>query len=215
MSETPGDEHPPVNSAGSADRRGAPAEGRPEPIVLRGFDERNAAEREAVLQICVLTGDAGADATRTLVGDDPDPLTERWAAPYLDLEPRFALLAQAAGRVVGYALGAPDTRRFAEQFRDRPTTLTPEERRQHALGLVIPEVDEYPAHLHVDLLPEAQGRGVGRRLVEGVVARLNAAGATGIHLVVDPRNTGALAFYPRVGFRELRRDEQGVLFVRA
>ena len=32
--------------------------------------------------------------------------------------------------------------------------------------------DEYPAHLHIDLLPETQGQGLGRRLIETLVDAL-------------------------------------------
>jgi ribosomal protein S18 acetylase RimI-like enzyme len=35
-----------------------------------------------------------------------------------------------------------------------------------------------------------------------------------VHLVVDPANTGAQAFYPRAGFRELRRSADGVVYGR-
>lgn len=39
----------------------------------------------------------------------------------------------------------------------------------------------YPAHLHVDLLPRAQGHGVGQRLMAALFARLAAFGAPGVH----------------------------------
>ena len=42
--------------------------------------------------------------------------------------------------------------------------------------------------------------------------RLAAAGARGVHLGVDPGNTGALAFYERLGYRELDAPEGGRFF---
>ena len=63
-----------------------------------------------------------------------------------------------------------------------------------------PYGDEYPAHLHIDLLPEAQGQSWGRRLIQTLVEALREQGVSGLHLVAGSDNAGALAFYPRVGF---------------
>ena len=162
-----------------------------------------------MLEICVRTGDAGADATG--LHADPRVLTDRWAAPYLDLEPEHAWVAELDGTVVGYLLGASDTHGFARRFAEHPSSLTVAERESHADGLRADAPEAYPAHLHVDILPGAQGRGVGRMLIEAFLAQLAAEGVPGVHLGVDPRNTGALAFYPRVGFRPASE----ALFVRA
>jgi GNAT superfamily N-acetyltransferase len=62
-------------------------------------------------------------------------------------------------------------------------------------------VDErWPAHLHIDLLPEARGTGVGRRLVDGWLASLRAEEVPGCHLVTWAENGGAIAFFEAVGF---------------
>lgn len=171
-----------------------------------------------MLEICLKTGDAGSDATAAY--PDPRELTERYAAPYLGLEPALAFVAEQEGdggdghgAVLGYVLGASDTRSFAARFAARESSLSAAVRAEHAAGMLLPEIGEFPAHLHVDLLPVAQGRGVGRMLVETVLDALHADGVRGVHLVVDPRNTGALAFYPRLGFTESRRTADGVVFV--
>ncbi|QEO13711.1 GNAT family N-acetyltransferase [Agromyces intestinalis] len=61
----------------------------------------------------------------------------------------------------------------------------------------------HPAHLHIDLLPEAQGRGLGRTLIDTLRAALAVRGVPGVHLGMDPANTNARAFYDRLGFVEL------------
>jgi GNAT superfamily N-acetyltransferase len=80
--------------------------------------------------------------------------------------------------------------------------LTPDQqlhRHLHHPPVAPPEVlDEFPAHLHVNLLPRAQGRGVGRRLLETLFDAL--AGVAGIHLGVAPENERAAAFYAHLGF---------------
>ena len=46
--------------------------------------------------------------------------------------------------------------------------------------------------------PDAMGLGIGRRLVEDVVARATAAGATRVTVIANAR---AVGFYERLGFR--------------
>ncbi len=64
-------------------------------------------------------------------------------------------------------------------------------------------LEEYPAHLHIDLVPAAQGHGWGRRLIDTLREALAADGVPGVHLGYAVSNTDAAAFYRRLGFREL------------
>jgi ribosomal protein S18 acetylase RimI-like enzyme len=64
---------------------------------------------------------------------------------------------------------------------------------------------DYPAHLHVDLLPRAQGSGHGRQLVDHLLSRLRAMGVLGVHLGVDADNERAIGFYRHVGMRPVRQ----------
>lgn len=70
--------------------------------------------------------------------------------------------------------------------------------------MLIPELDAYPVHLHIDLLPTLQRRGLGRPLIYTLIAALRERGVRGLHLTMDPANTDARASYDRVGFVELR-----------
>jgi ribosomal protein S18 acetylase RimI-like enzyme len=89
----------------------------------------------------------------------------------------FVLVAREAGRAVGYALitlrGASYTWR------------------------------EPPAHGELEaisVLPEAQGRGIGRSLIEHAYAELAQRGADTMTLRVVEANAQARAFYARMGF---------------
>ena len=64
-------------------------------------------------------------------------------------------------------------------------------------------IDDYPSHLHIDLLPEAQGAGFGRVLIETLCATLTRMGSPGVYVGVAATNTRALAFYRRVEFVDL------------
>lgn len=59
--------------------------------------------------------------------------------------------------------------------------------------------------MHIDLLERARGVGNGRRMMEMIMAKLSAMGSPGTHLGLSVLNAGALAFYNKLGFRELVR----------
>jgi GNAT superfamily N-acetyltransferase len=75
--------------------------------------------------------------------------------------------------------------------------------------LLWPGLAEYPAHLHIDLLPPFQGAGHGRALMETFYAAAQRAGAAGVHVTVMAANGRALGFYRRLGFRRLEVAEPG------
>jgi GNAT superfamily N-acetyltransferase len=139
-----------------------------------------------------------------------------------------AAAATTAPRYCGYSFGTPDTRRFfgrydsewrpelTRLFADPPeatrATWTRAQHMHHAYHhptfALPPEVDlaRFPAHLHIDLLEEARGAGIGRVMLEEVMRRLRAAGACGVHLCMAATNDAALAFYRKLGFEVLVRS---------
>lgn len=181
-----------------------------------------ATDHDAVYEICVRTADAGQDARGQYSTDDLMP--DLFAGPYVYLEPElaFVLADQVDGvdRAVGYVLGTADTARFVREYRavwiplladryprppDPPRTpeegllaghYRPEDRLQ-------PELVDYPAHLHIDLLPDYQGRGYGRALIETWLAAAAKAGAPAVFLGMYESNTRARLFYDRLGFHEI------------
>ncbi len=184
-------------------------------------------DEAALYDICLRTGDAGADGSQ-IFADDPDALGRIFVGPYLAFEPGLAFVLEDAGGVCGYVLGALDSRTFYARYDAewRPalcarypmppgdpsgwTRVEEVHSWYHASGHFSPEpYDEWPSHLHIDLLPRVQRRGYGRRLVETLTARLREAGSPGVHLGVRPANGGAIAFYRRLGFVELTRRGHG------
>ena len=129
-------------------------------------------------------------------------------------------------RVVGYALAAADTRAFVERYRAEVVPgfarrfgdtdgWSDDAREMSELGLhpermLIPDLDTYPAHLHIDLLPEAQGQGLGRRLIARLLDELAALGGhrrVPRHGRGEPSARGA--FYERLGFEQIPSDDAG------
>ncbi|WP_430868581.1 GNAT family N-acetyltransferase [Demequina aurantiaca] len=183
------------------------------------------ADRDAIARICLLTGDVARDATGVFCDDAA--ISDVYATPYLYGPGGFAVVWDVDGEPRGYVLGTDDTVAFQEWFTREwwprvgahRTQVTAKDEWLLAAAadperMLEPHVAQYPAHLHIDLLPEAQGKGAGRALIEAAVALLAKRGVGGVHLGADAANAGALAFYPRVGFEILSRDAGGVLFGR-
>jgi len=177
----------------------------------------------AISDICLRTGDAGRDATGLY--DSDELLADIFARPYVLLEPELAFVLEVEQRVSGYILGVTDTARFVERYRAEWLPLfarkyrhveppsTRDEWMRHwgfvPERMLIPELERYPAHLHIDLLPEYQRQGFGRRLTERLLDALSARGVPGVHLSLAVTNTAARAFYDRLGFRELGSSTPG------
>ena len=187
-----------------------------------GFFLRRATAQDhpALSLVCLKTGDAGNDATAR--EDDPDLLGLVFAIPYQVLEPDLAFAIDSADGACGYVFGVADTtafnRRLAAEWYPAlqqrvvdpgldPTRWHGSDWARHLIhhpAFALPEaLSPYPSHGHIDLLPQARGRGIGRRAIAFLEERLVAAGSRGLFMQLDPRNANALAFYRAIGMEVL------------
>jgi ribosomal protein S18 acetylase RimI-like enzyme len=67
-------------------------------------------------------------------------------------------------------------------------------------------VERHPSHLHINLLPRLQGRGLGRRLMDRWLARMSEFGSPGVHLGVGALNARGRVFYEAYGFTLLEEN---------
>jgi len=189
-----------------------------------------AADRDHLADICLRTGDAGADATGLHAHDNL--LADIFALPYVEFDPTLTFVVDAGERIDGYIVATANTNAFISWYQAHwwPSVAP----KYAALGehagsgvdmiamgqntdrMVIAEHDDYPAHLHIDLLPHLQGQGHGRALMRTLLTELRQRGVPGVHLAVAPRNTSARAFYRRIGFVPLPSDSgsQSLLGIR-
>lgn len=175
----------------------------------------------ALYQICLRTGAHGADASHLY--RDPELLGHYYAAPYAVFEPDLCFVLTADGAPCGYVLGTRDSVAFSARCAAdwfpvlRERYPLPDQADESADAQIIrllhsppapdPGLADYPAHLHIDLLPLAQGHGWGRALMLAFLERLRALGVPGVHLGVSRLNQSAIGFYERVGFHTLGQYE--------
>ena len=139
------------------------------------------------------------------------------------------VLDDGNGRAVGYCIGTADTASFAERWREefapgvdskhvpKPDVKTGdvlmEKEESKGFGRAFhraecsalqawpEELERYPAHMHIDILPEFQRKGWGSMLINALFDALRSQGAIGIHLGMARSNTGGRSFYEKIGFQ--------------
>ena len=175
----------------------------------------------ALYAICLETGFKGGDASHLYA--DPHLIGHIYAAPYAVLDPQMALVFEDSLGVAGYVVGAIDTvhwenrledqwwpalrQRYADPPKKSPESWSPDERRvsmiHHPARTPAWVVSPYPAHMHMNLLPRAQGEGVGTRLFQQWIKLAADQGAEKIHVGVNSANDRGFRFWAKRGFSVL------------
>jgi ribosomal protein S18 acetylase RimI-like enzyme len=191
-------------------------------ILIRNFRRQDEA---AIEEITFRTGFQGEDLAGRRFFDDKRLFFLIFIYYYTRHEPQHCFVAvdSADDAVVGFICGTPDT--AAQEVRFMKTTAWhiplraffctiwryPRtfltflrlvnmarylDRGQSAEQL---EAD-YPAHLHMNVLPGYQGQGIGTQLMQRFERHMLALDVKGIHLQTSNHNRKALPFYEKMGF---------------
>ncbi|MCY3413406.1 MAG: GNAT family N-acetyltransferase [Candidatus Heimdallarchaeota archaeon] len=185
-------------------------------IILRPYRKT---DREFVDEICYLTGFAGQSLQNKPYFPDRKLFSLIFCDYYLQFEPEFCFVAEDNGRVVGYIIGTPDSQSQVKSFNRKmiPRILLrllsitfwkyPSAFKRVLEFMRLEQEDEeeellssYPAHLHINLHPDIQGRGIGGKLLQMFETKLKEKGITGLHLGTSNYNHHALTFYEKHGF---------------
>ncbi len=172
-------------------------------------------DRAAVRAICFETGYMGEPIA--WLWRDRESFADLITRYYTDREPESIFVATREGRVVGYLTGCTDSQRtrgaavreiqrlllrggllrpgFAA-FLGRAVFDTIRDRGVRSEALLDAR---WPAHLHIDFLPEGRGRGLGRRLMDLWFERLRGLGIPGVHLGTFAENHAAIRFFEGCG----------------
>ncbi len=132
-------------------------------------------------------------------------------------------VAERNGIIVGFLAGSPDATRQARVSTRHiyPVLLwnlltvryhLGRKTVKYVLGMVsqviqgkIPAADLkiYPAHLHINVVEEARGGGIGRKLLETYHQQLQELNVPGVHLHTTDQNLAACRLYEKVGYQLL------------
>lgn len=178
-------------------------------------------DRDRVRHICFVTGYMGDPVD--WLWRDAASFADLFTGYYTDQEPESAFVVTLDGVVSGYLLGCVDTRRAGTPagalahhalrrallvrrgtagvlwrgMADGIADLARGRMKPSEAELIDPR---WPAHLHIDLLPEARGRGAGGRLMRAWFDRMASLGVPGVHLQMWAENASADAFFRAMGF---------------
>lgn len=183
------------------------------PGIIRSY---TAADRPAVRQIY------GMDEFARPKLQQKYPLYAEYLADemsyYPDYEPESLFVAEVEGQVVGALLGAVDTGHFEQVYRQyiHPILFRrgligaygwpgwlPAVLRTEWAGRQIkaPQVDrgQYPAHLHIGILPAWRRQGLGSELMQRFAVYLRQRDIPGYHLYASSFHPLGVAFYNKLG----------------
>ena len=128
---------------------------------------------------------------------------------YIEKEPQNCFVLDDDGKAVGYTICAEDYDSYKAIFDREYLPLTKhlgEARYQWALESTILQEKykaDYPAHLHIDILPEYQRQGWGGKLINALFEHLRQKGIKGVMLTAGTGNETANNFYKKYGFEHL------------
>ncbi|MBN2658502.1 MAG: GNAT family N-acetyltransferase [Spirochaetales bacterium] len=172
-------------------------------------------------EICWKTALNGASVEGLI--DDKFKVGHYFAAPYVHFDRECCFVATVDRRPAGYIVGTADTAAYTRWLNSQwlpevrelygipPEPTEPFQQFINDCILYDTPIDkslgEYPGHLHIDLLPELQGKGLGRKLMELFFGSCLRKGTDAVHLGVSKQNPGAVAFYRKMGMFVISENE--------
>jgi ribosomal protein S18 acetylase RimI-like enzyme len=185
-------------------------------LLIRPFQ---ASDRQAVFQIGGDSAFFGEPIEAYM--EDRNIFLDAFYAYYTDLEPEHAWVACADGKVIGFLAGCTDTRLHNRQLwqviipRFTGNLLRGKyhfgKRSLHYISGLLGgflrreftrvNLDEYPAHLHINVDAAWRGYRLGQRLMEAWLGQLRQLGMAGVYLDTTSLNEAACRLYEKLGFR--------------
>jgi len=183
------------------------------------------ADTSAAYEICLKTGNSGQDATHLF--SDPLVLGHIYVGPYMEFEPQSVFILEDDQGPCGYIMGVLDSQTYYQWMHSEwlpkirvdykkptgdPDTWNKTEKITNLLFQ--PELQRlfpgFPAHLHIDLLSRAQGKGQGKLMMDRFIDYLRYNKISGVHLELSSKNDRAFNFYRKYGMQELDRNNESI-----
>lgn len=177
-------------------------------MTIRPYEKK---DREAVRYVC-LNSDGPCDLREA----SQHFILTTYCDYYIEREPCNCFVAtDDTDRAIGYIICAEDFDSFMKVFMAEYLPRIPEEEellRFYAKTSALVQEKfkkDYPAHFHIDILPDYQKKGLGRRLTDTLITHLRNKNVPGIILSVGTGNEGGKAFYEKYGFSHLASFPEG------
>lgn len=188
---------------------------------IRRFETK---DLDACYAISLATGLAGRDASHLY--RNPRMMGHIYIAPYALLEPGLTLVVEDDTGVAGFVAGTEDTvawenrleqdwwpalrQQYADPSSVPSAEWTADQRRafmiHHPARTPPAVIARYPAHLHMNLLPRLQRRGIGSKLLRAWLDIASRRGARAFHIGVNRENRDAIQFWRKRAFEPLTLD---------
>lgn len=169
-------------------------------IIIRPYESKDSGQ---VKEVCLKTGYEQEMPPKRI----QEMLLTAFCRYYIEQEPENCFVADDGGRAIGYILCAQDSGVWAEEF---PVKYVPDwnenplkEFYQGIMKAPLKYEEDFPAHLHIDILPGYQHMGIGTRLMDALTGHLKKKGIHGLMLSVSGDNTNGKNFYEKYGFHVL------------
>lgn len=171
---------------------------------------------ERVEYICKMTADEKSK-NEELAGKITSLI---YSTYYIKEECNNCFVLDDDGLVVGYIVCSENYKNFAKKFTSvYAKAIKNLDKSAGIFAKVLPIPykvlgRKYPAHLHINLLPEYQSKGYGTDLINVLVEKLHSQGIKGVMLMASKENTGAIKFYKRNGFKIIITAFGGVVMAK-
>ena len=180
-------------------------------MTIRKYCEK---DRNAVVRICL-----EKESLDFTVSPFDDFIKTMFCDYYIDKEPENCFVAVDDNDIpFGYIYGVKDYFKYKENFDPYLQRLKAINNGEYLSWCLVEmydhEVfaDEYPAHLHIDILDGYRSGGVGTELMNKFLSYMKESGIKGVMLIVGGDNAGARRFYERQGFSLLKEKNSGCAY---
>jgi len=184
-------------------------------------------DRPGVRQVCCATGFLGESVSK--IFSDDEIFADLFSKYYTDMEPESAFVIEDKGKIVGYVLGCRHIRKFRRYFLIKflpqifPKLIwryfiryNHQERKWVRRVIFdglkrIPQGFSKSAHLHINLMKEYRGRGVGKILINKFFQYMREQGVKKVYGGVwsfEDRKTEQL--YRKLGFEICARRQSNI-----
>lgn len=137
---------------------------------------------------------------------------------YIEREPDNCFVVDDDGRAVGFIISAESFEPYKKTLHEEYCPLVkPLGETRYGWSVASTDIyekfkDEYPAHFHINILPEYQRVGAGGKLINTLFEHYRKKGIKGIMLGCNNQNEVGINFYKKYGFTVLGETEEDVAF---